>query len=243
MFLLADQIADETAIATALSEACKVLDVAVSAKHDVFWQLAQKMELLAAEDPVHYRCLMRAVSRLESVQSVLHKRRTYELLSENWGLDLITMTGKPVLHVSGSNVSVTERGTDVAWHQDWPNTGGSLNSVVVWVPLGGVSDNTGGLVLAQGEKFGLLDYEIVPPVCKIKPAISERFEPVYVAPKVGAGIIFDQFHPHSSVASHQTRLAVSFRFEDARCQDWRERGYEYLHRTSLEERAFSEWKK
>lgn len=242
MYFLSNQIVNPAAVKSLLSEACNVfLADATGEKASLFDALVGQMELVASQNSADYLSKMRVVSKLAAINQILDYDALFRVLRDRFGLRIITAFGAPVMHVSGLKVGVTEAGTDVAWHQDWPNTGGSLNSVVVWVPLGGVSEAGGGLMVAEGKSFGLLDYEIDPPVCKIKSAVSDQFRSLNIVPEVGDALIFDQFHPHSSVASEHTRIALSFRFEDAACAGWQARDYEYLHNRTIKSREFAEW--
>ena len=82
--------------------------------------------------------------QLASLHTVL-KHDAVETYLKKCAFEIITMCGQPVLHVSGKPVCVEDFDADVAWHQDWPNTGGSKNSIVLWLPLGGCDPKGVGL--------------------------------------------------------------------------------------------------
>lgn len=206
-----------------------------------FDQVAREMTALCSEDSERYLASMKAIGKLASLQSIIHQATVEAFLRENCGFKIITMCAQAVLHVSGDSASLKDFDAKVSWHQDWPNTGGSKNSMVVWVPLGGCDAAEGGLILAEGENFPLLDYKNDGKVCAITEAAAFALRGRYVAPNLGSGILFDQFHPHRSQSGPNVRIAVSVRYEDASCMDWRDRGFEYLHQRSQVSREFTEW--
>lgn len=206
-----------------------------------FGEVASSMIALCQKSPEQYLAAMRVIGKLASLHSVIKHDAIKAYLKKKLAFEIITMCGQPVLHVSGKPVCVENFDADVAWHQDWPNTGGSKNSIVLWLPLGGCNPQEGGLTLAEGETFPLLDYITDSKVCRIKGSIANNLIGKYEAPAWGSGILFDQFHPHCSSSGSNVRVAVSFRFEDAGCHDWRRRGFEYLHQRSKVNREFAKW--
>ena len=225
-----------------LSEARWIIDpqTELSAAAE-FEDLAFSMAVLCQKSPEQYLAAMRVIGKLTSLHAVLETRVLECYLRKKHGFQIITMCGQPVLHVSGEPVSIGNYDADVSWHQDWPNTGGSKNSVVLWLPLGGCNSNEGGLILAEGTAFPLLEYSSDAKVCRIRDELAAGLVENYVAPEFGAGILFDQFHPHCSRSGKGVRIAVSFRYEDPSCPDWQSRGYEYLHQRSKVDRDFADW--
>ena len=206
-----------------------------------FDHVAREMTALCSEAPERYLASMKAIGKLTSLQSIICQTTVEAFLRKNCGFKIITMCAQAVLHVSGASASLKGFDANISWHQDWPNTGGSKNSMVVWVPLGGCDATEGGLILAEGENFPLLEYKNDAKVCGITEAAASALKGRYVAPNLGSGILFDHFHPHCSESGPNVRIAVSFRYEDASCMNWRGRGFEYLHQRSQVSREFTEW--
>ena len=242
MYTVVPDLIDAARYQEFLDEARSILAPhAESSARAEFGEVALSMSALCHKLPEQYLAAMRVIGKLASLHAVLKHDSVETYLKKKCAFDIITMCGQPVLHVSGKPVCVENFDADVAWHQDWPNTGGSKNSIVLWLPLGGCDPKEGGLTLAEGETFPLLDYIIDSKVCRIRDSIADDLVAKYEAPPWGSGIFFDQFHPHCSSSGSNVRLAVSFRYEDAGCRDWRRRGFEYLHQRSKVSREFAEW--
>ena len=203
--------------------------------------LTALMEQRIVQSPNRYLSSMRVISKLVSLQTLIDISSITQTLESLANFKLPTMCGGPVLHVSGEKVQIPGSDGNVSWHQDWPNTGGSRNSVTLWVPIGGCSTSGGGLTLAVGTFSQLLAYRTNQAVCAIDNEITKDFEEVIMAPAVGDGLLFGQMQPHKSHPGETTRMAVSFRFEDAAEREWRDRDFEYLHHRVKKNRDFGEW--
>ena len=202
--------------------------------------LTALMEQRIVQSPSRYLSSMRVISKLVSLQTLIDISSITQTLESLANFKLATMCGGPVLHVSGEKVQIPGSDGNVSWHQDWPNTGGSRNSVTLWVPIGGCSTSGGGLTLAAGAFNQLLAYRTNQAVCAIDNEIAKILKKWSWRPPLAA-VYFRADAASQSHPGETTRMAVSFRFEDAAEKEWRDRGFEYLHHRVKKNRDFEEW--
>ncbi|MDA7700423.1 hypothetical protein N8804_01090 [Methylophilaceae bacterium] len=199
--------------------------------------LVNAMEDLAKSDFSEYLKKIRASSRSIFIRNVLSIDKLI-FLAEKFSITKPVEFSSPVLHVSSSALQPHSKG--VSPHQDWPSTLGSLNSVNIWISLGGSTKNSGGLdfYCFDEHPVEVLPGTIEKDVVSLSPLQLEKYKKIYVYVSPGDAIIFGNFLPHSSSES-STRLSVSLRIEDAADDSWRARGYEYAQTTKIDRKVFS----
>ena len=63
-----------------------------------------------------------------------------------------------MMHTNSKKLGGIFNSTNSPWHQDWLSMQGSLNSVVIWLPLVNIDEKIGGISILEGShKFGLIE--------------------------------------------------------------------------------------
>ena len=199
-----------------------------------FEELVDLMEISADRDFDDYLLKMKAVSKSIYVKNILGVEKLNEL-AKRYGIMEPVEFSCPVLHVAGKKLSKGNEGVPV--HQDWPSTRGSLNSIIIWISLGGADTGTGGLnfYCSPNNSRYLFDAEIAQHVVKITDPKLNSLDKKYLSINAGNAIIFDHFLPHDS-QNGNARLSISVRVEDASEEEWKKRKYEYAHTTIISRR-------
>jgi hypothetical protein len=115
-----------------------------------------------------------------------------------------------------------------SWHQDWPYTQSSLNSLTIWTPLHDVDVIDGALNLIPGShKWGVapVQVELNPRKFTIDNVPLEQKINVPVA--YGESLIFSQllYHCSGENKSADARLSFQLRYADVDDIDWKSSGY------------------
>lgn len=195
------------------------------------------MEQLAAKDFSGYLLKIKACSRSIYIINILSIDKI-KTLAQQFSILQPVEFSSPVLHVSSSILQPSSEG--VSPHQDWPSTLGSLNSVIIWICLGGATPEGGGMTFYLSDNGpqilkGIVEENVV----GLDLAQLERLKERYVYVNPGDAIAFGHFLPHSS-RNQNTRLSVSFRIEDASDESWLARKYEYAQKLQIERKVFTE---
>ncbi|MGB0553424.1 MAG: phytanoyl-CoA dioxygenase family protein [Alphaproteobacteria bacterium] len=135
---------------------------------------------------------------------------------------------RPVTHILSESLKVPGGYHRTPPHQDWRSVQGSLDAIVVWLPLVSVDRGFGALEVIPGSHLrGLL------PTCRdsFGNVIDEKdvdlngFIPVEVEP--GDAVVFSMFTVHRTGAEQRAgiRWAVSLRYNNAAAPDFADHGY------------------
>lgn len=143
------------------------------------------------------------------------------------GLDFPNVSTRPVMYFNHRNLAKKEVYWKLSAHQDWRSMQGSLDSVVVWVPLVDVDKELGALEIIPGShKWGLLEAEMADGYGQLEEEI-ENAEMVPVEVEKGDALFFSSFLAHQSgtnVTEH-IRWSCHFRYNNLREETFVERGY------------------
>jgi len=148
---------------------------------------------------------------------------------QNLGLKQPVITMKPVLLFSCESLASDEFYWKALPHQEWFATRGSLNSIVVWIPLCDIQQKLGYLeIVPNSHTIGLLEHEIKEPAIRITDEHLQNitFQPIPMC--YGQILAFSSFLIHRSGVNQKTnevRLTVSYRFDDATDPTFLKRGY------------------
>ncbi len=125
---------------------------------------------------------------------------------------------------------------DVDWkkpsHQDWKTTQGSLDSVVVWVPLIDIDRSLGALeIVPESHKLGLLDYESKNDYHTIVEATAKDFQFQTVEVKKGDALFFSTLLVHRSGnnTSNAIRWSCHFRYNNLLEPTFVQRGFPHSY--------------
>lgn len=150
------------------------------------------------------------------------------------GLEWPSISTRPVLYFNSSRLAKKEVYFRLSQHQDWRSMQGSLDSVVVWVPLVRIDRALGALEVVPGShKQGLLEAEMKDGYGHIAtPLDVAAFVPIEV--EQGDALLFSTFLVHKSGtnSTDSIRWSCHFRYNNLREPTFIERGLPqpYLYR-------------
>jgi ectoine hydroxylase-related dioxygenase (phytanoyl-CoA dioxygenase family) len=153
--------------------------------------------------------------------------RIVEVLQE-LGLGHPVISTRPVLFFNQPRLAKKEVYWRLSAHQDWRSMQGSLDSVVVWVPLTDIDTRLGALEVVPGShRLGLLESELIDGYGMLEAARFEglAFEPCEV--KQGDALFFSSFLVHRSGTNvtDAIRWSCHFRYNNLEEPTFIERGY------------------
>ncbi len=181
-------------------------------------------------DIERYKKTAAALWRKLDVYQLLHDPRITGFLREKFCWRDVFVPGGQVVHIMANELKIPGGYFGQGSHQDFPSVQGSLDCVIVWVPLTEVDrENFPIEVIPESHKRGLL------PVCgegsapwELRPDQyrDEDHIPVEVHP--GDVVFMSAFTVHRSSRngrSGRLRIAVSTRFDNADEPSFIERSY------------------
>ena len=146
---------------------------------------------------------------------------------EELGLSFPNVSTRPVMMFNHERLAKKEVYWKLSSHQDWRSMQGSLDSMVVWVPLVDVGKDLGALEIAPGShRWGLLEAELRDGYGQLEQEI-EGSEMVPVEVERGDALFFSSFLAHQSgtnVTEH-IRWSCHFRYNNLHERTFVERGF------------------
>ena len=146
---------------------------------------------------------------------------------EELGLEFPNISTRPVMYFNHERLAKKEVYWKLSAHQDWRSMQGSLDSMVVWIPLVDVDESLGALEIIPGShKWGLLEAEMADGYGQLEQEIADS-EMVSVEVEKGDALFFSSFLAHQSgtnVTEH-IRWSCHFRYNNLCEQTFVERGY------------------
>lgn len=187
------------------------------------WSLQEDARLLLIRDrPERYIATARETQNLPSVHRLLVSKRLTDL-AQRFGVSTPLISTKASVHIMHPDLVVPGGYHRSPAHQDWRSMQGSLDSIVLWIPLTPVRGN--GLEVIRGShKHGLLptrDHVMTPEV--IDPEQLGPWEAIDTDP--GDVLAFSSFLVHRTAKGPGLRIAISTRFNNAAEPTFIERGY------------------
>ncbi len=198
----------------------------LSAQVDLF----ASMRALHGRDVGRYRRLVGALWRKIEVYRLMQHADIQAFLSDKFGWRDIFVPGGQVVHIMADELKIPDGYFGLLPHQDYPSVQGSLDGVVVWLPLVDVDRNNYPLEVIPGSHLG-----------GVLPATENnnstwvtddsRFgEDAYVPVEVNVGdvVFMSMFTVHRSSCRGtpgRVRLALSTRFDNAEESTFIERCY------------------
>lgn len=153
------------------------------------------------------------------------------------GLEFPTISTRPVLFFNSRHLSEREVYWRVSPHQDWRSMQGSLDAVVLWVPLCDVDVQLGALeVVPCSHRLGLVTTEVVDGFGMVDQFTDEDFVPV--STRQGDALFLSAFLVHRSGnnVTESIRWSCHFRYNNLEEPTFIERGYPhpYLYKPQEE---------
>jgi phytanoyl-CoA hydroxylase len=150
-------------------------------------------------------------------------------IAQIFGHSNISQIGNPVMHVVGDRLKLTERPIHAPFHQDWPALRSSNRTIVCWLPIVGAVGDASLLLKPGSHKSGVFESDTLSNVFEATQEVLDAFESVSFDLDPGDVILFDSFLLHGSVPTENERVAISFRFEDINCPEWRKQNFSSNH--------------
>jgi ectoine hydroxylase-related dioxygenase (phytanoyl-CoA dioxygenase family) len=146
------------------------------------------------------------------------------------GFGFPNISTRPVLFFNSRHLATKEVYWRVFAHQDWRSMQGSLNSVVVWIPLHKIDRDLGALeIVPESHRLGLLSTEVVERFGKVERFTDADFQPVEV--EQGDLLVFSAFLVHRSGtnSTDSIRWSCHFRYNDLAEATFIDRGYPHSY--------------
>jgi hypothetical protein len=161
---------------------------------------------------------------------------------DSLGLACPNISTRPVLYFNHPRLASKEAYWRLSMHQDWRSMQGSLDAVVVWVPLVDVDRELGALEVVPGShRWGLLPAEMADGYGHIAADAQERIGAdalQSVELQLGDALFFSAFLVHQSGTnvSQAIRWSCHFRYNNLRDPTFVERGFPhpYVYRPGEE---------
>jgi len=135
---------------------------------------------------------------------------------------------RPVTHILSETLKVPGGYHRTPPHQDWRSVQGSLDAIVVWLPLVSVDRGFGALEVIPGSHLSGLLPTRRDPFGNVIDEVDidlNGFIPVEVEP--GDAVVFSMFTVHRTGAEQRAgiRWAISLRYNNAAAPDFADHGY------------------
>jgi ectoine hydroxylase-related dioxygenase (phytanoyl-CoA dioxygenase family) len=188
---------------------------------------AEAMFRFFERDPVTFAHCGKQAQHLISLHRLSLDERLVAALKA-LGLARPVVSTRPVMYFNHPKLAKKEVYWRLAAHQDWRSMQGSLDAVVVWVPLVDVDCDLGALeVVAGSHRLGLLPSELIDGYGRLEPA---QYEALAFAPcevKQGDALFFSSFLVHRSGTNvtDAIRWSCHFRYNNLLEPTFIERGF------------------
>ena len=192
-------------------------------------QLEQALFRFFRDDVGRFANCGKQIQHLVSLHRLSLDARILDLL-RGLGLAFPNISTRPVLYFNSRHLATKEVYWRVFAHQDWRSMQGSLNSVVVWVPLHDINRSLGALeVVPESHRLGLLTTEVVERFGKVDQFADTDFQSIEV--EQGDLLVFSSFLVHRSGtnSTDSIRWSCHFRYNDLADATFIERGYPHAY--------------
>lgn len=182
--------------------------------------LFDAMQALHQCDLERYKKTAGAVWRKLDIYQLLHDPRITGFLFDKFGWRDIFVPGGQVAHIMAHELKIPEGYFGLGVHQDFPSVQGSLDGVVVWLPLVRVDRDNFPLELIPGShKRGLLaTVDSGSASWELRPEQYREADFIPAEVDVGDVVFMSMFTVHRSSSNGtpgQYRFALSTRFDNA----------------------------
>ena len=201
------------------------------------------MQQLFDADIERYKKTVGSLWRKLSVYALCHHEAIQRFVREQFGWNDIVIPGGQVVHVQTARLKIPGGYFGLVPHQDFPSVQGSLDGMVIWIPLVDVDANRYPLEVIPGSHTrGLLpSIENPDSTWEIQPQCYDEAAFVPALCNVGDVIFMSNFTVHRSSAKgdERLRLACSTRYDNGDEPSFIARGYPSAYvRTVQREQLF-----
>lgn len=158
------------------------------------------------------------------------------------GLGFPNVSTRPVMMFNHERLAKKEVYWRLSAHQDWRSMQGSLDSMVVWVPLVDVNKDLGALeILTGSHRWGLLEAELADGYGQLQEEVNAS-EMVSIEVEKGDALFFSSFLAHQSgtnITDH-IRWSCHFRYNSLHEETFIERGFPHPYVYHPQEKLITE---
>lgn len=143
------------------------------------------------------------------------------------GLEFPNISTRPVMYFNAERLAKKEVYWRLSVHQDWRSMQGSLDSIVVWIPLVDIDKSLGALEVIPGShRWGLLEADIVDGYGNLRESI-DKSKLVSVEIEKGDALFFSSLLVHQSGTNvtESIRWSCHFRYNNLREETFIRRGF------------------
>jgi phytanoyl-CoA hydroxylase len=133
------------------------------------------------------------------------------------GIEFPVISTRPVLYFNTPHLAKKEVYNKLTPHQDWRSMQGSLDSMIVWMPLVDIDVALGALEVVPGShKDGLIDSQLIDGYGKLAQEKFDNYKFVPVEVEKGDALFFSSFLVHQSGnnVTESIRWSCHFRFNN-----------------------------
>lgn len=156
------------------------------------------------------------IQHLISLHTLSLQSKTVELLRQI-GIKTPIISTRPVLYFNHPKLAKKKVFYKVDAHQDWRSMQGSLNSVVIWIPLVEINKELGALEILSGSHLdGLRTKHIESGFGMVSLSEDEEKRLISVEVNAGDALLFSSFLIHQSGdnVTNKPRWSCHFRYND-----------------------------
>jgi phytanoyl-CoA hydroxylase len=171
------------------------------------------------------------IQHLISLHKLSLNDKIIELLKE-MGIQKPNISTRPVLFFNHPKLAKEKFYYKVDAHQDWRSMQGSLNSIVIWVPLTDINKDLGALeIIPRSHMRGLITDHFQSGFGMVNPNSYNFNEFKTIEVKLGDILIFSSFLIHQSGENitDRPRWSCHFRYNDLYDHTFIERGYPHSY--------------
>jgi ectoine hydroxylase-related dioxygenase (phytanoyl-CoA dioxygenase family) len=153
-------------------------------------------------------------------------------LVKDVGLSFPNISTRPVLYFNHPKLAKEKVYHTVDAHQDWRSMQGSLNSVVIWIPLIDIDKKKGALEIIPGSHLnGLVTNNIEHGFGMIDKTIYKDDSFISISVEVGDILLFSSLliHQSGNNVSNTPRWSCHFRYNDLYEETFINRGYPHAY--------------
>ncbi len=187
----------------------------------------EMMYRLFAEDLQCFTNCGKQAQHLISLHQLSLDTRIVNLLKEA-GLESPTVSTRPVMFFNHPRLAKQKVFHTVDAHQDWRSMQGSLNSVVIWIPLIDIDKSLGALEILPGSHLdGLRTDHIDSGFGMVQLSDAENESIISVEVNTGDALLFSSFliHQSGNNQSDSPRWSCHFRYNDLKEETFIQRKY------------------
>ena len=202
--------------------------------------LYANMQKLFKLDTAIYLAAARHVTKLLSVQQLLFHENIVEAVA-SLGLVQPSVPTGPVVSIMSEKLKIEGGYFGLAPHQDWPSMQGSLDALIVWMPLTNITLEKFPLeVIPKSHLLGIWDGDNTASAREIRGDLysSDDFLPIEASP--GDVVLMTSFTVHRTGIAHRgrecsgLRIACNTRLENSAEKTFVSRHFPCAYKRSVE---------